>query len=309
MAISLTKRIPTGRPLDASENDYNLTTIENALNNFGFANNSVCIGGTPSGLYKLEVNGIQLVYADLQFSGFSVQNKYASSSVFGVCYFDFQNELGVRKSHIFSTIETDGGSTQNFAVTASGTPRSTDARYTALSIKANGTVQPGSDNVQTLGAVSSRWSVVYAGTGTINTSDENEKTLSRSLSFAELSAASDIKQLVKAFKFKDAVAKKGNSARWHFGFIAQEVANAFINNQLNPENYGIYCSDSWYEKTNWFKIIENENGEQFKVDCNQSDPDAQKEIITQQNEAEGFELKTRLGLRYDELACFLIAVS
>ncbi|MEZ5892018.1 MAG: DUF2793 domain-containing protein [Parvularculaceae bacterium] len=37
------------------------------------------------------------------------------------------------------------------------------------------TLQPGTDNAQSLGTSSKRWSVVYAATGTINTSDEREK--------------------------------------------------------------------------------------------------------------------------------------
>lgn len=34
---------------------------------------------------------------------------------------------------------------------------------------------PHDDNVMSLGIISNRWSAVYAGTGTINTSDDNEK--------------------------------------------------------------------------------------------------------------------------------------
>lgn len=44
---------------------------------------------------------------------------------------------------------------------------------------------------------------------------------------------------------KDAVAEKGDSARWHFGIIAQDVVRAFEDNNLNPFDYGVICYDEW----------------------------------------------------------------
>jgi len=51
-------------------------------------------------------------------------------------------------------------------------------------------------------------------------------------------------QYVK-FKFKDAIERKGNGARWHFGLIAQRVKEAFENRGLDPFAYGILCYDEW----------------------------------------------------------------
>ena len=53
----------------------------------------------------------------------------------------------------------------------------------------------------------------------------------------------------KQFKFKDAVAEKGNKARIHMGAIANEdadsVMQAFASEGLDARNYGLFCYDEW----------------------------------------------------------------
>ena len=106
---------------------------------------------------------------------------------------------------------------------------------------------PPSDNGDTCGSAALRWSVVYAGTGTINTSDEREKQQIADLDAAELRVALAIKGMVKKFKFNDAVAAKGDNARIHVGVIAQDVRGAFIAEGLDPTQYGLFCYDAWPE--------------------------------------------------------------
>jgi hypothetical protein len=101
-----------------------------------------------------------------------------------------------------------------------------------------------SDNVYTLGTSSARWTEVYAANGTINTSDANEKTDIVDISDAEKRVALHLKSAMKRFKFKDAVAKKGAKARYHFGAIAQEVKAAFHVEGLDAEEYGVFCADT-----------------------------------------------------------------
>jgi hypothetical protein len=86
-------------------------------------------------------------------------------------------------------------------------------------------------------------SVIYAGTGTINTSDINSKQDVDNLNAAELSVATAIKGLIKKFRFIDAVATKGDDARIHVGVIAQEVEQAFIDAELDPRRYALFCED------------------------------------------------------------------
>jgi len=102
---------------------------------------------------------------------------------------------------------------------------------------------PGDDNVKTLGRSAYRWSVVYAATGTINTSDGNQKQDVEALNAAELKVAKRLKGLIKKFRFKDAVAVKGDNARIHIGVVAQEVKVAFEAEGLDANQYGLFCSD------------------------------------------------------------------
>lgn len=106
---------------------------------------------------------------------------------------------------------------------------------------------PRADNTKTLGSGTFRWSTVYAVTGTINTSDEREKQDIRSLSDAEIAVAKDLKAAVKTYRWKASFAEKGDNARIHFGWIAQEVIATFEKHGLNAFDYGCCCYDEWDE--------------------------------------------------------------
>ena len=101
--------------------------------------------------------------------------------------------------------------------------------------------QPGDNNTKTLGADFYRWSEVFAVNGTINTSDAREKQQVRSISDAERAVAIKAKSLLKAYKWNHAVEAKGDAdARWHFGIIAQELAEAFESEGLDAGDYGMF---------------------------------------------------------------------
>ena len=138
---------------------------------------------------------------------------------------------------------------------------------------------PVEDNTHSLGQAAYRWSVVYAANGTINTSDANEKQQIRSLDDAEKATALQIKGLIKAFKFNEAVAAKGDKARIHVGAIAQEVEQAFKDNGLDPEQYGMFCRDVWYTLDGELVLADTENAVKHE----------------------------RLGLRYEQMLAFIIA--
>lgn len=105
------------------------------------------------------------------------------------------------------------------------------------------------DNVRTLGTAALRWSTVYAGTGTINTSDAREKTEVRALTDGEIAAARQLSQAVGAYKFLAAVAEKGSGARDHIGLTVQRAIEILQANGLDPFNYGFICYDSWPQET------------------------------------------------------------
>lgn len=115
-------------------------------------------------------------------------------------------------------------------------------------VEAVGNLTPNGDNLFSLGNASFRTSVIYSATPTINTSDEREKQDFEEFNDAEKRVAQKIKTLIKKFKFKDAVQKKGNDARIHVGVVAQEVKAAFISEGLNPNHYALFCYDEWDDK-------------------------------------------------------------
>lgn len=105
---------------------------------------------------------------------------------------------------------------------------------------------PAADNTKLLGRSSNRWSTVFAGTGTINTSDQREKTTPEQITDAVLDAWGDV-QLI-CFQWLHAVREKGEDmARWHFGVIAQQVRDAFAAHGLDGTRYGLLCYDEWQE--------------------------------------------------------------
>ena len=107
---------------------------------------------------------------------------------------------------------------------------------------------PFTDNTQKMGIATNRWSVIYAGTGTINTSDATQKQDVADLTVAEKAVATSIKGLIKTFRFKDAVAKKGSNARTHVGVRAQDVAAAFAEQGLDANKYGMFCADTYIDE-------------------------------------------------------------
>jgi len=110
-------------------------------------------------------------------------------------------------------------------------------------VNGSGSFSSSIDNTMSCGTSGFRWTVVYATTGTINTSDANQKEQIADLSAAELAVAKRIKGLFKTFKFKDAVVAKGDGARIHVGVIAQDVQAAFAAENLDANRYGLFCSD------------------------------------------------------------------
>ncbi len=125
------------------------------------------------------------------------------------------------------------------------------------------------DGTIDLGSSSARFDTVFATNGSINTSDRNEKQDIEELSDAEKRVAVAAKGLLEKYRWKSAVAEKGDDARIHFGIIAQDLQDAFSAEGLNAARYGMWCSDTWT----------NDVGSE----------------------------QTRLGVRYNELLAFIIA--
>ena len=131
-----------------------------------------------------------------------------------------------------------------------------------------------SDNAIDLGSSSVRFDDIYATNGTIQTSDRNQKQDIQVLTDGEQRVATACKGLIRRFRWQDSVAEKDDNsdsdetARYHFGVIAQDLQDAFTAEGLDAGDYGMFISSTWTDD-------------------------------------DGVE-QTRLGVRYNELLSFII---
>lgn len=62
----------------------------------------------------------------------------------------------------------------------------------------------------------------------------------------------------KQYRFKEAVASKGDDARKHVGLIAQHILAAFEAEGLDATAYGIVCHDEWDDQYSYETVIDAE---------------------------------------------------
>jgi len=143
------------------------------------------------------------------------------------------------------------------------------------------------DNALDLGRASNRWDDVYATNTAIQGSDKNLKQDIEELNEAEKRVALKAKSLLRKYRLKSSVEKKGDNARIHFGIIAQDLEQAFQEEGLDAGRYGMFVRMQWYIREDGTPIVD---GEMDKEDM----------------EKQGT-LKEELGIRYTELLAFIIA--
>lgn len=88
---------------------------------------------------------------------------------------------------------------------------------TSGQVSVAGSLHPASDNAQTLGASGARWSAVWSATGTIQTSDERQKTF-----IAPSDLGLDFIGALRPVRFRWA----RDDGRTHYGLLAQQVMDA-----------------------------------------------------------------------------------
>lgn len=129
---------------------------------------------------------------------------------------------------------------------------------TSLKLQANGGAvellvdrfRPVVDNTLNCGDASHRWVQLFAATATIGTSDENTKTEILPIDDKLLDAWADVSPVV--FRFKDALASKGDDARIHAGYIAQQVRDTLAAKGIDGFRYALLCEDELTEEvTEW----------------------------------------------------------
>lgn len=150
-------------------------------------------------------------------------------------------------------------------------------------------LRPGGDNVTALGSSGVRWEEVFAGTGTINTSDAREKTTVIPLSNEELEVAAELSREIGKFQFLTSVEKKGEKlARQHTGMTVQRAVELMEEKGLNPFAHGFICYDEWDE----IPEVPDEYDEEGNLI---------------QTGVPGIPAGDRYGFRADQLALFMIA--
>lgn len=165
-------------------------------------------------------------------------------------------------------------------------------------IDVSGNAATGIDNTQTLGTAAKRWSVVYAGTGSINTSDASEKTVITPLSAAEIAASRALAAEIGTFQFLNSIADKGSSARVHIGMTVQQAIEIMQANGLDPMRYGFICYDEWPQQViaRPVKIVDTA-AQAIELVGGESRADVAEEVVTTAG--------NRYGFRPDELMFFI----
>lgn len=145
-------------------------------------------------------------------------------------------------------------------------------------------LRPIADNARQLGTASARWSQVFSGSGTINTSDARRKVAvpDDGHDDAEARAAQRIRKSIRKYRLADSIKAKGDKARIHFGVYAQEVQKILRDEGLEPFAYAFLCCDELEEEV-WEK-------------------DAEGELVAHTRKTG----EVVYGIRYDELAMFLL---
>lgn len=153
---------------------------------------------------------------------------------------------------------------------------------------------PSKDAEFSIGQPSNRWTQVYAASGSIATSDENEKQNIEAYPDIVLDAWGEVE--FRQFLFNDAVKQKGESARIHAGVIAQQVMEAFEKHGLDATRYGLLCYDKWEDE---YEDVEVEDGPPvLNADGNEVTPaktHTERRLVTAAGD--------RYGIRYSEALC------
>ena len=189
--------------------------------------------------------------------------------------------------------------------------RGTSEKITILN---NGNVLPGTDDAQDFGSSSKRWDDIYATNTTIQSSDRELKQDIEELSEAETHVAQACKGLLRKYRWKDAVAQKGDEARIHFGIIAQDLEDAFTAEGLDVGRYGMFVKNTWWTADRVIPAVEaveavyDEEGNEVSSAIEAQPERTVTEIFENSEDApEGATEVTQRGVRYSELLAFIIS--
>jgi len=263
----------------------NIVLTANTINALIVGNTAGTVTGVLSKLTRIRNGQINVANAAVGTSAAGVSSKGSA----GVAYaiegnIQFNNSSGTR-------IGLANASGSSYEVAGPYTIDNTTGSVLVSRVAGVG-FGPGTDNTQSLGEAPLRWSQVYAGNGTINTSDERAKQQIEAIPQVWLDAWGDVDYM--RFKFNDAVQQKGNAARWHVGLIAQRVKEAFEARGIDPFAIGLLCFDQW-DDIEVEKQVQDENGN-LVFDEKTGEPVMQKQIIRAAGDQYGIRYEQALAL-------------
>ena len=116
--------------------------------------------------------------------------------------------------------------------------------------------RPSTNGTISLGNGNYRWGQIYSSNSTISTSDSRFKNSVKDIDDALLDAWGNIEP--KQYKFNDATEKKGEKARFHTGYLAQDIQAECEKQGVNASDYGLFCYDEWEEQEEVSEEIETE---------------------------------------------------
>lgn len=119
----------------------------------------------------------------------------------------------------------------------------------AAALPITGSLSPATDNTVSYGTAARRPTQLFAATATIGTSDAREKTPVRALTEAEYAVGLQLAREIGAYRWLEAVERKSENAREHFGQTVQRAIEIFRQHGLDPFAYGAICYDSWEQET------------------------------------------------------------
>ena len=258
--------------------------------------NRVIISSSDSVLSASSITTTQLGYLSGVTSNIQTQLNGKAASSHSHSY------LPLSGGTITGNLTVNNNLTCNYRITVTGTTYphfySSDTVCTIGKDASNqlciqgGVIRPGGNGHQNLGNGSHRWATIYAVTGSINTSDKNEK---KDIQELDEQYSKDIIMGLKPVSYKFI---KNDSNRTHNGFIAQDIEESLTNMGLTTQDFAAVCK--------WQKVYCEDGVNETPIEGEYSYGLRYEELIAplvkvvQQQQHEIDILKTQLNLITEE---------
>lgn len=213
---------------------------------------SLSLGAGAAPMAQMHVKGIGQSTNDVADSGpqgssLFLQDTSGVAGSGGALLLGTSNGDATPFAYVKGALTNGSNRTTGDLVFGTRTSISTLAITGRFKITNGGHFMPVTDNINDVGGSGNRVRTIYAATGTINTSDQRLKQQVDLVPDEWLDAWGEVRHV--RFKFNDSVEEKGDAARWHLGFIAQEIKAAFDAKGVDATMIGLLCYDRWDEET------------------------------------------------------------